>query len=118
MNTFLQALPTSSSRSSVLTHLIRLILSRYAASRACSHLLLGTTLTSLSIGLMSSIAEGGGFHLQQELEENIDKLRIVRPLRDVNLKEASAYLWWNGLKVISHVATEQSRGIRDLLKGE
>lgn len=46
-----------------------------------------------------------------------DKLKIVRPLREVNLKEASACLWWNGLRVVPHVSTEKTRGIRELLKG-
>jgi cytoplasmic tRNA 2-thiolation protein 2 len=117
MNNFFQALPTSSSQSSVITHLIRIILSRFAAANTCSHLLLGTTLTSMSVGLISCITEGGGFHIQEEIEERFGTLKVVRPLRDVSLKEASLYLWWNNLRVIPHVSKEKTRGIRDLTKG-
>ena len=35
----------------------------------CSHLLLGTNLTSLSVSLLSSISSGGGFNVPEEIFE-------------------------------------------------
>jgi cytoplasmic tRNA 2-thiolation protein 2 len=81
-----------------------------------SHLLLGTSLTSLSIALISSISEGGGFNMKEAFQEEWSPAsvqpgssttmgtlessnhltwtgftRVVRPLRDLSSKELGFY---------------------------
>ncbi|EGO24176.1 hypothetical protein SERLADRAFT_415378 [Serpula lacrymans var. lacrymans S7.9] len=79
-----------------------------------SHLLLGTSLTSLSVSLISSISQGGGYALREELQEEwssehddntelkdmLNSVRVVRPLRDIVMKECAAYARWNNVKVV------------------
>ena len=76
-------------------------------------MLLGTSLTSYSISLITSIAQGGGFNVSEEgYEEWKDSMssikgesssrrsvRIARPLRDIGMKECAAWAWWAGLNV-------------------
>ena len=78
-----------------------------AASRRSSHLILGTSLTSLSINLISGIAQGAGFSVAEEAKEewnpkseNGITVRIVRPLRDVGMKECALWAWWCGLRIV------------------
>ena len=87
-----------------------------AYSIGASHLVLGTTLTSLSISLISSISQGGGFVVPQAIQEEWippfvehapgaatswrGEVRLSRPLRDVGLKECTAWVWWHQLSVV------------------
>jgi len=86
-----------------------------AYSTGSSHLVLGTSLTSLSIGLISSVSQGGGFVIPQEAQEawqpfgdegtltatrKHGEVRVVRPLRDIGMKECAAWAWWNKLSVV------------------
>ena len=64
------------------------------------------------------MAYGGGFHVKEEIQEEWTDhsndtigapkktdsrkhgLRIVRPLRDIGMKECGAWSWWMGLQVV------------------
>ncbi|KAH9959635.1 hypothetical protein BC827DRAFT_1212795 [Russula dissimulans] len=80
-----------------------------------AHLLLGTSLTSLSISQISSISQGGGFVVPQTIQEEwappfikrtpgatswSGEVRLTRPLRDVGMKECTAWVWWHQVKVV------------------
>ncbi|KAI9440065.1 hypothetical protein H4582DRAFT_2216897 [Lactarius indigo] len=111
----LLALPTPTATLSTLFTLTRLLLLYTAHSIGASHLVLGTSLTSLSISLISSIAQGGGFVVPQTIQEEWTppfvervpgdsswkgEVRLVRPLRDVGMKECQAWVWWRQLPVV------------------
>lgn len=109
--------------------MIRLVLLYTALSTSSSHLLLGTTLTGLSVGLISGIATGGGFVVREEAEEEWlpqingaadvgRSVRVVRPLRDMGMKECAAWVWWNELEVVGKETTAGGKqGIGELTKG-
>ena len=115
MRAHLLALPTPTATLSTLFTLTRLLLLYTAYSIGASHLVLGTSLTSLSISLISSIAQGGGFVVPQTIQEEWappfaeripgdsswnGEVRLVRPLRDVGMKECQAWVWWHQLPVV------------------
>jgi len=107
LRTYLSSLPTQTAFYSAAQTLTRLLLLHTAASRRSSHLILGTSLTSLSINLISGIAQGAGFSVVEEAKEewsprseNDIIVRIVRPLRDVSMKECALWAWWCGLRII------------------
>ncbi|KAH9178291.1 hypothetical protein EDB89DRAFT_1930431 [Lactarius sanguifluus] len=111
----LLALPTPTATLSTLLTLKRLLLLYTAYSIGASHLVLGTNLTSMSISLISSVAQGGGFVMPQTIQEEWippfvecipgdsswkGEVRLVRPLRDVSMKECQAWVWWRQLPVV------------------
>ncbi|KAH8994853.1 hypothetical protein EDB92DRAFT_1972732, partial [Lactarius akahatsu] len=111
----LLALPTSTATLSTLFTFTRLLLLYTAYSIGASHLVLGTTLTSMSISLISSVAQGGGFVVPQTIQEEWippfvecvpgdsswkGEVRLVRPLKDVSMKECQAWVWWRRLLVV------------------
>ncbi|KAG1775909.1 hypothetical protein EV702DRAFT_1198813 [Suillus placidus] len=111
MRSYLSSLPTQTAISSALQNLARVLILHTAHSRGSSHLLFGTSLTSLSISLLSSISQGGGYTIREELQEEwapvaasgskpSNVLRVIRPLRDVTAKECAVYAWWNNISVI------------------
>ena len=72
---------------------------------------MGTPLTSLAVSLISGISQGGGYNVREEAQEdwtpppiskdgNEKAIRLVRPLRDVGVKECGTYAWWRGLNVV------------------
>ena len=88
-----------------------MLLLHIAQSTNSSHALLGTSLTSLAISLISGISQGGGYNVREEAQEDWvpsqtstegkeRAIRLVRPLRDVGVKECGTYAWWRGLKVL------------------
>ncbi|KAI5986526.1 hypothetical protein EDD15DRAFT_2298204 [Pisolithus albus] len=98
LRAFLTALPTSTAVSRAIQILIRLLLLFTAQSRGASHLLLGSSLTTLSVSLISCVAQGGGHTIREEFQEHwspgsssrteLDRsVRVVRPLRDITIKE-------------------------------
>jgi cytoplasmic tRNA 2-thiolation protein 2 len=109
-----------------------MLLIHTAYSSNCSHLLLGTSLTSLSISLISSISQGAGFIVREEAQEEwtppqptntsehrISSVRVIRPLRDVGMKECAMWAWWNSLTVVGKERlTYGKQGIGSLTKGE
>ena len=117
LHSYIASLPTQTAVSTAVQNLVRLILLHCASSTKSSHLLLGTSLTSLSIALISSIAQGGGFAVREEAEEEwkssthadtngreySDARRgvlIIRPLKEVGMKECALWAWWADLKVV------------------
>ncbi|KAI9512022.1 hypothetical protein F5148DRAFT_1165690 [Russula earlei] len=111
----LRALPTATAVLYTLSTLTRLLLLYTAYSIGASHLVLGTSLTSLSISLISSISQGGGFVVPQAIQEEwippfikripgatswSGEVRLIRPLRDVGMKECTAWVWWHQLWVV------------------
>nr|GAT60715.1 predicted protein [Mycena chlorophos] len=104
LRTYLASLPTQTAIPTAIQNLIRLLLLHTAHSTGSSHLLLGTSLTSLSISLISSISQGGGFVVREETQEkwvNASKhVILTRPLRDLGIKECAIWAWWRGLRVV------------------
>ncbi|KAI0303838.1 hypothetical protein B0F90DRAFT_1334879 [Multifurca ochricompacta] len=115
LQTHIRALPTPTAILSTLSTLTRLLLLYTAYSVSASHIVLGTSLTSLSISLISSISQGGGFVVPQAIQEEWfpqfvqrtigdtswnGEVRLVRPLRDVGMKECTAWVWWHQLLVV------------------
>lgn len=111
IRSYLSSLPTQTAISSALQNLARVLILHTAHSRGSSHLLFGSSLTSLSISLLSSISQGGGYAIREELQEEwapvaasglkpSNVLRVIRPLRDVTAKECAVYAWWNNVSVI------------------
>ena len=101
---YMSALPTQTATNNAVQMLIRLLLLNTAASRQASHLLLGTSLTSLSVNLISGIAQGSGFTIVGEAQEEWAphpprgiSIRIIRPMRDIGMKDCAIWNWWFGL---------------------
>lgn len=115
---FLLSLPTPSAASNMIGQISRLLLLHTASQLQCSHLLLGDSLTSLSITLISLIASGGGFHVGAEQEEVWGDVRIVKPLRDVSAKECAAFYHWRRLRMMgSRTLARSQQGIGRLTQG-
>jgi len=129
LRAFLAALPTPTAISRTIHVLIRLLLLYTARSRDASHLLLGTSLTTLSVSLISCVAQGGGYSVLEELQEEwpspqashpdiIGSIRLLRPLRDITMKECAAFAWWNGIHVPGRPKVMRATaGILGLTKG-
>ncbi|KAJ7475881.1 hypothetical protein FB451DRAFT_1087870 [Mycena latifolia] len=109
LRAYIASLPTQTAVPSAIQTLIRLLLLHTAWSTESSHLLLGTSLTSLSVSLISSISQGGGFVVREEAQEEWQPtvyigskrtVRVNRPLRDLGMKECAVWAWWNGLQVV------------------
>ncbi|KAI0091212.1 hypothetical protein BDY19DRAFT_1033438 [Irpex rosettiformis] len=105
---YLASLPTASALPTAVQTLVRLLLQYTAISMNCSHLLLGTSLTSLAISLIAGISQGGGFHVREEAQEEwlpncLDTgraVRIIRPLREIGMKECGVWAWWMHLPIV------------------
>ena len=107
---YLAALPTQTAFFTAIQTITRLLLLHTAASRQASHLLLGTSLTSLSVNLISSISQGSGFAIVEEIQEEWQHhsppripIRVVRPLRDIGMKDCAIWNWWHGLHPVSRL---------------
>ncbi|KAF5391537.1 hypothetical protein D9757_002368 [Collybiopsis confluens] len=108
LRSYLSALPTHTAIDNAIRTLTRLLLLHTARRTQSSHLLLGTSLTSLSIRLISSISEGGGFAIREEAQEEWHPgnsssslpIRLIRPMQEITMKECSLWAWWNDLYVI------------------
>jgi cytoplasmic tRNA 2-thiolation protein 2 len=115
---YISSLPTQTAILNAIQTLTRLLLLHTALSTGSSHLLLGTSLTSLSISLISSISQGGGFVVKEEAQEEWaprvsansrqvnghknGSIRVIRPLRDIGMKECAIWARWSGLTVVGH----------------
>ncbi|KAJ6576474.1 hypothetical protein DFH09DRAFT_361875 [Mycena vulgaris] len=109
LRAYIASLPTQTAVPSAIQTLVRLLLLHTAWATQSSHLLLGTSLTSLSVSLIASIAQGGGFVVREEAQEEWQPtvhvgaartVRLNRPLRDVGMKECAVWAWWRGLRVV------------------
>ena len=131
---YLSSLPTQTAVATSVQTLVRRLLLQTAHATEASHLLLGTSLTSLSIAHISSIAQGGGFFAHEEAQEEwsaapisldssperpaIRNVRVIRPLRDVGMKECGVWAWWRNLRIVGrdrYLAGKQ--GIGALTRG-
>ncbi|KZS92598.1 hypothetical protein SISNIDRAFT_550573 [Sistotremastrum niveocremeum HHB9708] len=110
---YLSSLPTSTSITASIDLFIRAILVHLASWTRSSHLLMGTSLTSLSVGLINCVSQGGGYHVHEEQEEVLDGIRIIRPLRDTSAKEVAYYAWWSGLDVPGRQRPTTLSGIKE-----
>ncbi|KAJ4500765.1 hypothetical protein C8R41DRAFT_907446 [Lentinula lateritia] len=118
LRSYISALPTHTAIDSTIHTLIRILLLYTARSTRSSHLLLGTSLTSLSINLISSISQGGGFSVREEAQEewrsdSMETVRLIRPLQEITMKECSMWAWWNNLRVVGkqrHPGVKQGIG--------
>lgn len=148
LRAYLSSLPTPTAIHTSIQTLIRLLLLYTAAQNGSSHLVLGTSLTSLAVSLISSVAQGAGFNVREEtLEEwspdsiacpstdvapdndvsskkkgkkSKRTVRIVRPLRDIGMKECAAWAWWSHIPVVGKekwVWPGAKPGIGTLTKG-
>ncbi|KAI0690170.1 hypothetical protein BC835DRAFT_1365863 [Cytidiella melzeri] len=115
---YLASLPTATALPTAIHTLVRILLQYTAFSIGCSHLLLGTSLTSLAISLISGISQGAGFHVREEAQEewfpdlfqigansnaqmtNKPSVRIIRPLREIGTKECAIWAWWMQLSIV------------------
>ncbi|KAJ7104125.1 hypothetical protein B0H15DRAFT_9205 [Mycena belliarum] len=109
LRAYIASLPTQTAVPSTIQTLVRLLLLHTAWATESSHLLLGTSLTSLSVSLISSISQGGGYVVREEAQEEWQPtvhigakrtVRVNRPLRDLGMKECAVWAWWHGLDVI------------------
>ena len=112
LQSYLASLPTSTALPTTLIHLTKVLLQYTAVKTGSSHLLLGTSLTSLAVSLISGVAYGGGFHVKEEVQEEWtpdlhqshaekgNSVRVIRPLRDISAKECAVWAWWWKLRIV------------------
>ncbi|KAH9850268.1 hypothetical protein C2E23DRAFT_869999 [Lenzites betulinus] len=125
LRAYLSSLPTPTAVTTSVQTLIRVLLLHTALQTGSSHLVLGTSLTSLAVSLISGVAQGAGFNIREETQEDWTPdpealptddtsqksdttksrktkriVRIVRPLRDVGMKECAAFAWWAGVPIV------------------
>lgn len=124
LRSYLSSLPTPTAVHTSVQTLTRVLLLYTALQTDSSHLILGTSLTSLAVSLISGVAQGSGFNVREEMLEewspdpgitavpelwpedgkNAKKLkrtvRLVRPLRDIGMKECAAWAWWSHIPVV------------------
>jgi len=96
----------------------RVLLLYTAESLGCSHMLLGDSITSLSMSLLSAIASGGGHALQHEQSEQWKHVQILRPVTDLTTKECAAWIHWNYIPLLhSEPVTVPELSIQHLTAG-
>jgi cytoplasmic tRNA 2-thiolation protein 2 len=83
----------------------------------------------LAISLISGISQGGGYNVREEAQEDWTPpptlkdgkeraIRLVRPLRDVGVKECGIYARWRELRVVGkHKWPGGGQSIASLTKG-
>ena len=117
LRSFLDALSPSSA-GMALMHMQRVLLLHAAGSLACSHVLFGDSITSLSMSLLSAIASGGGHALQHEQSEQWKDIQILRPVTDLTTKECAAWIHWNHIPLLhSELVMSQEQSIQHLTAG-
>ncbi|KAI0671628.1 hypothetical protein C8Q78DRAFT_1030025 [Trametes maxima] len=124
LRTYLSSLPTPTAVTTSIQTLTRLLLLHTALQNGSSHVVLGTSLTSLAVSLISGVSQGAGFNVREETQEEWSPepethdvgekatskkahngtgkrtVRVVRPLRDVGIKECAAWAWWSEVPVV------------------
>ncbi|KAM5530996.1 hypothetical protein V8D89_015323 [Ganoderma adspersum] len=124
LRSYLSSLPTPTAVHTSIQTLTRVLLLYTALHTDSSHLTLGTSLTSLAVSLISGVAQGSGFNVREEMLEEWSPdpgittvpelwpedgkktkklkrtVRIVRPLRDIGMKECAAWAWWSRIPVV------------------
>jgi cytoplasmic tRNA 2-thiolation protein 2 len=115
---YLHGLPTESARVATMRNLTRLAVEHHARVLGASHLLLGTSLSSISSSMVSRICQGGGFTLATERGRHIDNLHVIAPLQDVMAKECAAWLKWNDLQTMGGTVPKPLASIESLTRGK
>ncbi|KAH9930086.1 uncharacterized protein B0H18DRAFT_995156 [Fomitopsis serialis] len=122
LQSYLAALPTATAVPSTVETLVRLLLLHTALRTESSHLVLGTSLTSLAVSLISGVSQGRGHTLKEEMQQEWSEgdhgqpshdasnetrdggrkryVRVVRPLRDVGRKECALWARWRDLVIV------------------
>lgn len=124
LRSYLSSLPTPTAIHTSIQTLTRVLLLYTALQTDSSHLILGTSLTTLAVSLISGVAQGSGFNVREEMLEEWSPdpgittvpelwpedgkktkklkrtVRIVRPLRDIGMKECAAWAWWSRISVV------------------
>ncbi|KAG8860718.1 hypothetical protein FRB91_001421 [Serendipita sp. 411] len=98
---YLGGLPTRSAINESIQIMTRRLLERTVKSLGVSHLLLGRSLSSVSIALLSSICSGRGSTIGEERQSSQEGVVSLNPLRELGSKECAACVWWYSLNVIS-----------------
>lgn len=101
LNAFLSGMPTQTAVKDGTQLLTRRLLERTALSLGATHLLLGRSMSSLSMSLLSSVCSGRGFTIADERQSFTGGVTSFNPLKDLGSKECAAYACWNELHVIS-----------------
>ncbi|KAF8962794.1 hypothetical protein BDZ97DRAFT_1905179 [Flammula alnicola] len=99
LRAYLSSLPTQTAFYSAIQILTRVLLLQTAASRRASHLILGTSLTSLSPRSGFAVAEEAKEEWKPRPERGL-VVRVVRPMRDIGMKECAIWDWWCELRVV------------------
>ena len=115
---YLHGLPTESARVATIRNLTRLAVEHHARALGASHLLLGTSLSSISSAMISRICQGGGFTLASERGRHTDDLHVIAPLQDVMAKECAAWLKWNDLQTMGGTVPRPLASIESLTRGK
>lgn len=115
---YLRRLPTESARVTTTRNLTRLAVEHHARALGASHVLLGTSLSSISSAMISRICQGGGFTLASERGNHTNNLNVVVPLQDVMAKECAAWLKWNDLQTIGGIVPRPVASIESLTRGK
>ncbi|KAI0725668.1 hypothetical protein C8Q72DRAFT_577178 [Fomitopsis betulina] len=119
LHAYMSSLPTATAVPTTIQTLVRLLLLHTALQSGSSHLVLGTSLTSLAVSLISGVSQGRGYNLKEETQEEWvpddgglsppgpgskqgqkPYVRVVRPLRDIGRKECALWAWWRGLSLV------------------
>lgn len=144
LTSFLDSLPTPTARTRMIAQLSRVLLLHCAQSQRynCSHILPSDSLTNIAVNLIDSVAEGAGFSLKNEWEEDWSPdpiltdavgssskqgeagktqsrtVRILKTLRDVTAKECGVFFHWRGLKLFGRPqVVPPDQGIWKLTRG-
>ncbi|KAH9838649.1 uncharacterized protein C8Q71DRAFT_752306 [Rhodofomes roseus] len=69
LHSYLASLPTATAVPTAIETLVRVLLLHTALQTDSSHLVLGTSLTSLAVSLISGVSQGRGYNLKEEMQE-------------------------------------------------
>lgn len=108
LHTFRSNMPTQTATTDGTRLLTRRLLERTSKSLGATHLLLGRSMSSLSMSLLSSVCLGRGFTIADERQSSSGGVISFNPLKDLGSKECAAYAWWNNIQVISSQITRPS----------
>lgn len=101
MENYFSQLPTRSAVKDSLRMIVRRLVEDYALDLGATHLLLGRSMSSLSMALLSNVCSGRAFAIADERKSTYRGLFSFNPLQDVGAKECAACIWWRGLRVVS-----------------
>ncbi|KAL8574603.1 hypothetical protein ACOMHN_061603 [Nucella lapillus] len=115
LHNMLDALPSISSKEEFIRVLKNQLLVEAARQRGFGKVVVGDTATHLSIRIMTDMAKGKGAQVSFDTSIGDDRygdVRMVRPLRDLNLKEVEEYNRLQNVESVSvpHIRDQWHRG--------